>query len=200
MRRQLFLSFGAGFVAVATVVLCLGALAQDDAAEARVSIQRLRLDGARVLLTFELHHVFDETFRRRLESGLPTGFLFELRLVRARKTWFDSAVEAGRLQVDAMYNAVTREYLINYRHNGNLIESRVIRDLDEVRQAMTTFTELPVFTVPASLAGQRLQVRLRAELGTGTVLFFIPRTINTDWVVTRRFQIAGRGEASGGSP
>ena len=103
---------------------------------------------------------------------------------------FNNTLDSASLQVDAMYNAVTREYLINYRLDGSLIESRVVREPDELRQAMTEFSDVPIFSVEGRPPGQRLRVRVRADLGTGTVFFFIPKTISTDWA-SRRFRITG---------
>lgn len=161
----------------------------------RVSIQGLTLDGPQVRLSFRLDNAFGENFQRSLESGLPTGFTFVFQLARPRKGWFNNTLDSANLRVDAMYNPVTREYLINYRRDGSLIESRVIREPEELRLAMTEFSDFPIFSVEGRRAGQRLQVRMRAELGTGTILFFIPKTISTDWA-SRRFQIT-EGDRNG---
>lgn len=155
---------------------------------------RLKLLENQVLLSFKLADVFDEDLERQLESGLLTGFSFQFQLVQVRKSWFDKGVDSGNLRVDAMYNAVTREYLINYRYDGDLIESRVVRKSEELRDAMTTFSEFPVFTVEGRARRQRLRVRIRAVLGTRMLLFFIPRTRSTDWVETRKFLLEETAE------
>ena len=166
-----------------------GVFGASDSAEARVTNLRVKLLENQVLLSFKLVDVFDEDFEQRIESGLLTGFSFRFQLVRERKSWFDKEVDAGILRVDAMYNAVTREYLINYRYDGDLIESRVVRDTAELQEALTTYSEFPVFTVEGRARRQRMRVRVRAELGTRMLLFFIPRSRSTDWVETRKFQL-----------
>lgn len=155
---------------------------------ARIEDVRVELDGPRVLLSFRLADAFDEELQRRIESGLPSGYVFDLRLTRARKRWFDKDLESGQLQVAAMYNAVTGEYLINYKHNGDLVESRVVRDPSEVRSAMTEFEDLPAFSLERVRSERRFRVRIRAELGTKTLLFFIPTTRTTDWVDSSKFR------------
>ncbi len=161
----------------------------DEGLTARVSGLRFRLDGERVLLSFKLLHAFDDNLLKRIDSGIPTGFDFKFQLVRDRKTWFDTDVDSSRLRVDAMYNAVTREYLINFRQDGDLIESRVVREADELEAAMTQFNEFLVFTVDSKQASQRLRVRMRTELGTEQIFFFIPKKVTTSWVETRRFRM-----------
>lgn len=179
-------------VVVSAVVLSGEATASeaDEGLTARISGLRLRLDGERVLLSFKLLHAFDDNLLKRIDSGIPTGFDFKFQLVRDRKTWFDTDVDRSRLRVDAMYNAVTREYLINFRQDGDLIESRVVREADELEAAMTQFVEFPVFTVGGKQASQRLRVRMRTELGTEQIFFFIPKKVTTSWVETRRFQMS----------
>jgi hypothetical protein len=93
-----------------------------------------------------------------------------------------------------MYNAVNREYLVNTKQDGDLVESRVVRETDELYKVLTTIERLEVF----SLQGRRdaeLEVRGRAELGTGSILFFIPTIRATDWVESKRFKIDQNGKA-----
>ncbi len=161
----------------------------------RVAIQGLELDGPELKLSFRLDNAFHDELKRSIDSGLPTGFTFDFQLARPRKGWFNNTLDSVSLQVDAMYNAVTREYLVNYRLDGSLIESRVIREPDELRRAMTEFTDFRLFSVDGRPAGQRLRVRVRADLGTGTFFFFIPRTISTDWA-SRRFRITASDNGS----
>ena len=88
-----------------------------------------------------------------------------------------------------MYNAVRREYLINFKHDGNLIESRVVKDAAELQAAMTELTDFPVFSTAGKNPQQRLKARVRAELRTRTIFFFIPSTVHTDWAETRKFRL-----------
>lgn len=180
------------------VLLALGSAvpAWSGPDDPRVSVQRLQTDDQQVSVSFRLDNAFDENLQRSIESGLPTGYTFVFQLVRARKGWFNNTLDSSSLQVDAMYNAVTREYLINYRHDGNLIDSRVVREPDELRQAMTEFSDFPAFSLEGRPPRTRLQVRVRADLGTRTILFFIPRRVATDWAVSQRFEIA-RSEDDG---
>lgn len=155
----------------------------------RITDVRIAFDNQQIKLSFKLLGALDDDLRKRLDSGLPTGFMFEFQLVRTRKSWFDKSVDSGTLQVTAMYNAVTREYLINFKHDGNLIDSRVVKDSAELETAMTEFIDLPVFSIEGKNPQQRLRVRVRAELGTKTVFFFIPSTVHTDWAETRKFRL-----------
>jgi hypothetical protein len=141
------------------------------------------LDDLRVVASFKLANAFDEELEQSLESGLPTSLDYVFELVRIRRMWFNKTVEKSRLEVVATYDAVAREYLVNYKLDGDLISSRVLTDRSELRAAMTAFDDLELF----SLAGQKgdLRFRVRAVLGTGSFLFFIPTVRATDWVERR---------------
>lgn len=192
----MFLRFALLALPIALILLAPLSVAANK--EPKVEDLSLRLEGNQVLLDFALRDAFDENLQKRIESGIPSGFTFFFELIRDRKSWFDKGLQSSRLRVDAMYNAVTREYLINFKHDGQLIESRVVRDLDELRSALSDYTAFPVFEVSDRDMGQRLRVRVRALLGTHHVFFFIPRNVTTDWAETRRFQVVLPGD--GGEP
>ncbi len=163
---------------------------QEWTGEPRITDVRIAFDKQQILLSFKLLGALDDDLRRRLESGLPTSFTFDFQLVRTRKSWFDKAVDSSSLQITAMYNAVTREYLINFWHDGNLIDSRVVKDTAELEAAMIELTAFPVFSTVGKNREQRLRVRVRAELRTKTVFFFIPSMVHTDWAETRKFRLS----------
>jgi hypothetical protein len=119
--------------------------------------------------------------RERVQSGLPTELAFTLRLEHPRVWWFDKVFERTTLQVVAMYNAVTREYLVNYKLDGRLIESRIVTDLDELERAMTMIRSLPAFEIQEELPPPRIQVTVRAQLGSKPFLLLFPNQVDTGW-------------------
>ncbi|HNU81867.1 MAG TPA: DUF4390 domain-containing protein, partial [Thermoanaerobaculia bacterium] len=78
------------------------------------------LDGHEVRVSFRLERAFDDAVRARLEAGLPTGFTYEIELLRDRKRWWDAGLEETTLEIVAMYNALSREYLVNVKRDGRL--------------------------------------------------------------------------------
>lgn len=178
----------ASVVVAATLAMALLAASPEVDERAQIEALEVKLDGTRVLLSFKLANAFDEDFRRSIDSGLPTQLRYDLHLQRDRKRWFDKDLRTSTLQVAAMYNAVTREYLINYKHDGTLIESRVVREPAELPAAMTEIEALPAFSVAGLTPERRLLVRVRAELGTRMTLGFIPTTVTTGWAESRKFR------------
>lgn len=159
------------------------------AAAAELSVPQVAVLEDRVALSFHLADAFDEVVRARLESGLPTGFTYRFHLLRDRKHWWDDGLVVTTLEVVAMYNAVSQEYLVNFKHDGRLVESRLARSRADLEAAMTQFDRVPLFAVAGLPRGERLLVRGRAELGARTLLSFIPVTIETDWAESRKFRL-----------
>jgi len=141
-------------------------------------------DGARLLVSFQLVGGFDDSVRRKIESGLPTGFIYQIKLERVRKWWLNGTIENAQLEVFAMYNAITREYLVNFKHDGKLIDSRTVRSLEEAENAMSIVHALPAFEVE-ELPDARMVLRVRAVLGSKNFLGLFPTTLATDWAEIR---------------
>ncbi len=157
-------------------------------AEPRVRELSIVLADGQVLVSFHLEGGFTPELSQRMESGLPTGFVYELDLARDRQ-WWDDSIDTTRLEVVAMFNAVTREYLVNTKLEGKLIDSLTLRDPGDLERAMTRFTALPVFTLSPSAQRARYLVRARVELGTGQVLGFIPFLKTSEWVDSNKVRL-----------
>lgn len=157
------------------------------AAEPHISDLKAAVDGRKVRVSFRLQDGFDEVLRERIQSGLPTGIVYDMQLMKDRKHWWDKSLADSSLQVVAMFNAVTREYLVNFKLDGRLVESRQLREIGELEEALTRIQSLPAFDLAPLPGDWRLLVAVRAELGSSTLLAFIPTHLRTDWAESRKF-------------
>ena len=149
-------------------------------AEPRIEDLSVARENGRILVSFVLLEALDQEMLDRVQSGLPTELAFTLRLEHPRYLWFDNVLEKATLQVVAMYNAVTREYLVNYKLDGQLIESRVVNDLEGLERAMTIIHSLPAFEITEEMPATRVQLTVRAQLGSKPILFLFPNRIDTN--------------------
>lgn len=166
----------------------LGLVLSAGAGAAEIRGLTARLDDDRVLVGFRLEGAFDEQLIERVESGLPTTLVYDFELLRDRKRWFDRDLDETSVTVVGIYDAVRREYLVNYKVNGRLLESRMVHDLAGLEAAMTRIDGLHVFTLEPLKTRRRLLVRARAELGTRHILGFIPSKVTTDWAESGKFR------------
>ncbi|MDX1643789.1 MAG: DUF4390 domain-containing protein [Thermoanaerobaculia bacterium] len=184
-----------GWSTVLVAWLVASAVAAD---EDRPTLDHLQvaIGNQQIAISAELDNAFDDELRERLASGLPTELTYRFALYKDRKRWFDGELAKSTYQVIAMYNAVSREYLVNFKHDGKLTETRVVRDLVELERAMTALDRVPVFDlmdlrpkVQNTAEQSRLLVRARAELGSDRWLFVFPTKTTTDWVRSRKFRL-----------
>jgi hypothetical protein len=164
------------------------ASADGDAGEPAVRRLRVEVDGNLARVGFDLAGGLTPRFVERVQSGLPTGFVYRLELLKDRKRWFDHGVEQATFQVFAMYDAATRGYLVNYKLDGKLVESRMVRDLADLETAMTRVEGLPVFHLDNLPRSWRLLVRVQADVGTRTLLGLLPTRLTTEWAESSKFR------------
>jgi hypothetical protein len=162
-------------------------LARPDGAEPQITGFRIAVDGNQVVASLQLRGGFNHRFAQRVESGLPTPILYRFELDLDRKNWWDRRLRACTLELVAMYDAETRLYTVHFRLDDKLIESRTLRDLRGAEATMTRIERLPIFNLEDVPDTQRLSVKVRAELGTRTILSLIPVDVTTDWVESTKF-------------
>lgn len=172
---------------IALLLVPVAAAPRDATDSGTLGVLRVNVvdNTARVSVTFE--HAFSPEFIERIESGLPSGFTYEFELMRDRKRWWDAHLESSTLEVAAMYNAVSREYLINFKLDGKLIESRLSRSLEELESSMTRVDSLPLFPLDEVPPHTRLLVRARVRLGARALFSLIPTRLETDWQESSKF-------------
>lgn len=155
---------------------------------ARIEDLTVTVDGNRALVSFLLEDAFDERLVERVQSGLPTGFTYQLELLKDRKRWYDRALEDTSFQIAATYDALSKEYLVHYRLAGKLVDSRMFADLDDLRRALTRVEDLPAFALDDLPRSWRLLVRVRADLGSRMIFSFIPAKDFTEWTESNKFR------------
>jgi hypothetical protein len=175
---------------LAIAFLCGLAFASRATAEAKITDFQVGLDGSQVLASVTLDHAFDRRFVARVDSGLPTIILYHFELDLLRRHWWDPRLKSSSLAVVAIYDAVARTYTVHFRLDDKLIESRIVHDRKALEAAMTRIERLPVFNLGDVRDRRRLLLRVRADLGSRTVLSFVPVVITTDWVESQTFRPA----------
>lgn len=115
-----------------------------------------------------------------LQSGLPTSFTYHLEIFRDHPNWFDDSLAKARIEVICTFNALTREYLLNYRRDRHLVRSETFSDVRELERRMTTISEADFFDV-AGWKPYKLKVRVKADLMRGWLMYVIPWEVSSPW-------------------
>lgn len=171
------------------LVLAVFLAAPQLAAQPRVERFQLALEGRDVLVSLELLGGVSAELIDRIQAGLPSGIRYRFRLYRDHKRWFDDHLASVDLETVAMFNAVTDEYLVNIKLGGKLLDSRVVEDPKDLVAALTRLDGVQILTLDEEIPpAWRLLLRARAEVGTRTVLAFIPQRVATPWTRSRKFR------------
>lgn len=179
---------------VASTWAFLALLSAQTGQRAQIEGLEVAIDRGKISASFRLENVFDQELVERIQTGLPTGFDFQFKIVRPLPIWpfaTTRSLESTDFQAVAMYNAVTREYLVNYKQDGELIDSVVVLELGELERALTRFENVMLFSTADIRSNRRLHVRARALIGSRNILFLVPTTLKTAWAESQRFRLRG---------
>ena len=157
-------------IAVAGAVTVLSVVA--SAAEI-VRVSTLPRDG-QLLVSFEMADGYTVEIREAVLSGLPTTFSYVVELRRTTAFWFDRTVASAAVSVSVQYDNLTRLYQVSRMQDGRVEETRVVEKEDDVRQALTRFARLPLFSTTPLEANGEYSVRVRAETRPHNGRFFWP--------------------------
>ncbi len=155
------------------------------APDARIENLSATAAGGKVSVRFQLAGAFEhEEMTEALQSGLPTTITYFVEIFRDRPNWFDDGIAAARIEVVCTFNSVTREYLLNYRRDRRLVRSETFTDLAALERRMTTIEEPDFFEI-GRRRPYKLNVRVKASLMRGWLMYVIPWELETRWRETR---------------
>jgi hypothetical protein len=176
------MSLGGAIILAGLLSIFGGSSGKPDISDLSVALEERNLE-----VGFTLRGAFNDELIERIDAGLPSGFRYQFKLVRPTRFWFDNTLASSQLEVEASYNAVTREYQVNFKHNGKLTDSRVLSDREELEEALTRVENFSPFPLEGIGARKPVHLRVRAKLGSRNLLLLIPTTIHTEWVESERF-------------
>jgi hypothetical protein len=151
----------AGLVLLAT----MGASARGPAPSGDgvvLEVKSLAKEG-RVLVSFSLINGFTEELQAAIRSGMAATIVYEIELRRGGILWFDRTVATSTVAASARYDNLTRQHRLSLTVDGRGEEPRLTEDDAEVREWMTVFKQLPLFSTQGLEANAEYYVRVRAR-------------------------------------
>ncbi len=162
---------GAMWVATALVLVAPLQAASGDVQI--VGVAPLARDG-RVLVSFELAGAFTDDIKAAIRSGLPTTFTYVVELRRTTTLWFDRTITSATISVSVRYDNLRRHHQVSYMLDGRVEETRLVEDEETVRQLMTTFEHVALFSTTPLEPNGEYYVRVRAKTEARSLWFFWP--------------------------
>jgi hypothetical protein len=119
--------------------------------------------GGRVLVSFTLVNGLTTELQAAIRSGMASTIAYEVELRRGGTLWFDRTLASCTVTATAQYDNLTRQHRLSRTVDGRGEEPRLTEDEAEVREWMTVFKQLPLFSTQTLEANAEYYVRVRAR-------------------------------------
>lgn len=139
------------------------------------------LRGDDYLLSCQLVDGLSPAMLEEIEAGIETTLEYRLHVYRRRPGLPDEPVARRRVECSVRHDALTRQYTLTRRVDGELVETRVSPDPAEMRAFLTTLRNLPLARAPDLAAGEEYYVRAKCDLGLVWRFYLIPWRLDTGW-------------------
>jgi len=126
-----------------------------------------------------------------IDAGIETTLDYRLQLLRRRSGLPDDVLARRLVECTVRHDALTRQYTLTRRLDGEMVETRVTGDAAEMRAFLTTLRAIPLVRASDLAPGEEYYLRARGDLGLVWRFFLIPWRLNTDWA---RAELIGPGK------
>jgi hypothetical protein len=119
--------------------------------------------GDSILVSFSTPRAVTPAVEQAIASGLPTTFTYDVELRRPSFIWFDKLVDSARIAVTVRFEPLTRRYHVTLLQDGRVAEERTTDRVQDVRQWVSVFERLPLFTTRELQEQTTYDVRVRGR-------------------------------------
>jgi uncharacterized protein DUF4390 len=117
----------------------------------------------RVLVTFRLNDVFTDDVLAAIHSGMTVTFTYDVELRRGAALWIDRSMASSRVAASVRYDNLTRRYHVERRWDGRMDKVEVLEREEDVRDWLTNFDKLPLFSNATLEPNAEYYLRVRAR-------------------------------------
>lgn len=119
--------------------------------------------------------------QEEIEAGIETTLGYRLQLYRRRPGLPDDLTAHRLVECTVQHDALTRQYTLTRRVDGEIAETRVTSDPPEMREFLTILRGIPLAHDEDLQPGESYYARARCDLGLIWRFYLIPWRMNTDW-------------------
>jgi hypothetical protein len=127
-----------------------------------------------VLVTFELADGFTDEVKAAIHSGLKTTFTYTVELRLEVPAWVDRTIETAVVTNSVEFDNLKRRSTIVRLVDGKIDQTQITEDENLVRQWMTTFQRLPLFSTAVLQPNREYYVRVSAVARPSNGAFLWP--------------------------
>jgi hypothetical protein len=128
----------------------------------------------RVLVTFRLTDVFNEDVRSAIHSGMTITFIYDVELRRGASLWIDRTMASSTVSAGVRFDNLTRRYHVTRRWDGRMERVEVLEREEDVRDWLTSFDKLSLFSNTTLEPNAEYYLRVRARTTPRNAAFVWP--------------------------
>ena len=128
----------------------------------------------RVLITFRLSDAFTDEVRSAVHSGLTITFIYDVELKRGASLWLDRTIASSTVSAGVRFDNLTRRYHVTRRWDGRMERVEVLDREEDVRDWLTTFEKLSLFSNATLEPNAEYYLRVRARTTPRNAAFVWP--------------------------
>jgi hypothetical protein len=167
---------------ITLAAIWLAAVAATSDEPASISDLEVILDGEVYVASARLQGGLTAERIEEIDAGLEITISYRLNVYRERSGLPNPAVSKQRIECTVQHDALTRQYTLTRRIDGELQEKKVTPDDAQMREFMTVLDRLPVATVEEILPGESYYIKARSDLGLVWRFYMIPWRDRTPWM------------------
>jgi hypothetical protein len=127
-----------------------------------------------VLVSFRLSSPFTEDTRTAIHSGTPITFVYEVELKRGASLWLDRTLASATVTAVVRYDNLTGRYRLTRKTHGRVERDEILDREEDVREQLTDFERLPLFSATTLERNAEYYVRVRARTTPRNASFVWP--------------------------
>jgi hypothetical protein len=116
-----------------------------------------------------------------IDAGIETTIGYRLQVFHRRAGLPDPVIAKRRVECSVRHDALTRQYTLTRRIEGELQESKVTADAEVMRDFMTTLRRVPVVRIDELVPGEEYYVKAKSDIGLMWRFYLIPWPVDTAW-------------------
>jgi hypothetical protein len=136
-----------------------------------------------VVVSLQLKDAIDAARLEEIETGIESTVRYRVRLLR-RRSGLLADEELADVEIEACVrrDALSRQYTLTRRLDGDTVEKRMTADPEEMRRFLTVLDHVPIASADLVAAAGEYEVRARGDLGLVWRFYMIPWPSTTGWV------------------
>lgn len=168
---------------IVLAVACLaGGLNGVRAAPPSLADLKVERSGETYVASLRLEDGLTSAIREEIAAGLQTSIAYRLHVYRRRPGLPDQLLQKRRVECAVRYDALTRQYTLTRRIDGELLETRVTGDVAAMRDFLTSLHDVPLLKSGDLDSGQEYYLKAKSDIGLVWRFYLIPWPLNTDWL------------------